>query len=451
MSQKESRIPISGGFSGGWAAGGISHGPAHFTRAMFSSLADRNFLITWGSNLSAMFAMNMQMLARGWLIYDLTQSAMALAWVMASFMLPMLIFSVVGGVIADRANKKYVMVISQCFNVVATLTLATIIITENVSLIHFLVVGFINGLVLALSMPSRQAIIPEIIGPAGLVNAFALNNASMNLSRILGPSIAGVLIAIFGSGDTSSTTGVGIIFYIISAMYVISIVLLIFLQNKNLRSTYAKRGVFKDIGEGLKYITGKSVILGLLIMSFVPLLFGMPVQFLLPVFNDVVLDRGPIGLGLLMTFMGVGALGGSLLLAYVGDTRRKGHILLGCIMGWALFLGLFGVSSNMVMALVFLGAVGFFSSIFMSLNMTVIQLACIPEMRGRVMSIMMMSFGLMPAGVFPMSIMADSLGIANALLISAIGLGGLILLVSILFPSVRSIDRGYELPIGPSE
>jgi MFS family permease len=451
LRQKESPTPVLSGVTGGWAAGGISHGPAHFTRAMFSSLADRKFLITWGSNMCAMFAMNMQILARGWLIYDLTQSAMALALVMAAFMLPMLIFSILGGVIADRANKKYVMVISQCFNVAATLTLATIIITGNVRLIDFLVVGFINGLVLALSMPSRQAIISEIIGPAGLVNAFALNNASMNLSRILGPSIAGVLIALFGAGETSSTTGVGIIFYIISAMYVCSIILLLFLQHGSLRSKHAKRSVFQDILEGLKYINGKSVILGLLIISFVPLIFGMPVQFLLPVFNETVLNRGPIGLGLLMTFMGVGALGGSLLLAYIGDTRRKGSILLGCVMGWALFLGLFGVSSNLVMALVFLGAVGFFSSIFMSLNMTIIQLACIPEMRGRVMSIMMMSFGLLPVGIFPLSIMADSLGIANALLISAIGLGGLILLVSLFFPSVRRIDRGYDIPITASE
>ena len=445
MNNRKVGAPTIGGFGGGWGEGGAGHGSLVLTKAMFASLANRDFLLLWLSNLAAMFAMSMQMVARGWLIYDITKSAVALAWVMFSFMMPMLIFSLVGGVIADRLRKKGVMIASQSVNAIATLVLATIIITGNVTFSHFIIFGAVNGIVLSLSMPARQVIIPEIIGEKGLVNAFALNTASMNVSRILGPGIAGVLIALIGGGETSSTIGVGVIFYIIAGMYVMSVLTLTLLRHEGRTMMSEHQGMARDIGAGLKYIRGNSVILGLLIVAFIPLLLGMPIMFLLPVFNDEVLGMGSVGLGLLMTAMGVGALIGSLVLAGIGDTGRKGLILLACIMGWAVFLGLFAISTSLFMALVLLGVVGLFSSIFMAMNMTLVQLVTIPEMRGRVMSLMMMTFGLMPIGVFPMSVLADSIGIGNALLISAFGLGLLILIVSVLFPAIRRIDRGYSV------
>ena len=393
----------------------------------------------------AMFAMQMQMVARGWLIYDMTDSALALAWVMFSFMLPMLIFSLVGGVIGDRLRKKAAMIASQGVNAAATLVLATIIITGNVTFAHFIFFGLLNGLVLTLSMPARQAIIPEIVGERALVNAFALNTASMNLSRILAPSLAGVLIAVIGAGNTTPAVGVGVIFYIIAGLYLLSIVTLRMLRHEGRSAMTESRGMARDIGAGLKYIRNSSVILGLLIMAFVTLVFGMPIQFLLPVFNKDVLGMDAVGLGLLMTAMGVGALIGSQALAGLGDMGHKGLVLLASAIGWAISMGLFAVSANLYLALVLLGIVGLFSSIFMALNMTLIQLATAPEMRGRVMSLMMMTFGLMPIGVFPMSILAESVGIGLAVLAGAVGLGVLILMMSIVIPSVRRIDKGYDV------
>ena len=442
MSSRKPDAPAVQGSRNGWGEG--ERGSLVLTKAMFASLTNRDFFLVWLSNLGAMFAMQMQMVARGWLIYDMTDSALALAWVMFSFMLPMLIFSLVGGVLADRLRKKGTMIAAQAVNAVATLVLATIIITGNVTFTHFIIFGLLNGLVLTLSMPARQAIIPEIVGEKALVNAFALNTASMNLSRILGPGLAGVLIAVIGAGNTTSAVGVGVIFYIIAGLYLLSIITLKMLHHEGQSVMTERQGMAGDIGAGLKYIRNNSVILGLLIFAFIPLAFGMPIQFLLPVYNKDVLGLDSVGLGLLMAAMGVGALIGSLVLAGLGDMGHKGLLLLACAMGWAVSLGLFAISTNLYLAMFLLGIVGLFSSIYMAMNMTLVQLASSPDMRGRVMSLMMMTFGLMPIGVFPMSILAGNVGIGVAVLAGAVGLALLILMVSVAIPSIRRIDKGYD-------
>ena len=191
---------------------------------MFASLAVRDFRFLWFSNLAATFAMQMQMVARGWLIYDMTNSPLALTWVMLSFMLPMFLFSLAGGVVADRARKKWVMISAQVLNTVVTFMLAVIIYLGEVTFWHFIYFGIFNGTVLAVSMPARSAIIPEIVPRESLVNAMALQSATFNLSRVLGPTLAGVLIAIVASGDTSSMRGVGIVYFTIAGLYVVSVV-----------------------------------------------------------------------------------------------------------------------------------------------------------------------------------------------------------------------------------
>ena len=417
MNSTKPGAPAVHGSANGQGGGG--HGSLVLTKAMFASLTNRDFFLVWISNLGMMFAMQMQMVARGWLIYEMTDSALALAWVMFSFMLPILIFSLVGGVLADRLRKKGVMIASQGVNTVATLVLATIIVTGNVTYVHFILFGILNGLVLALSMPARQAIIPEIVGEKDLANAFALNTASMNLSRILGPSLAGVIITVIGAGDTTSAVGVGVIFYIIAGLYLLSIITLRMLRHEGRSVMTERQGMAKDIGAGLKYIRNNAVVLGLLIVAFIPLIFGMPIQFLLPVFNKDVLGLDSVGLGLLIAAIGVGALIGSLVLAGLGDMGHKWLLLLACAMGWAISLGLFAVSTNLYLAMVLLGIVGLFSSVYMAMNMTLAQLATSPDMRGRVMSLMMMTFVLMPIGVFPMSILAENVGIGMAVLAGA--------------------------------
>lgn len=417
---------------------------------MFDALENRDFRYLWVGNLGAQFAMQMQMVARGWLIYAMTNSPLMLTWTLLSFALPSFMFSLFGGVIADRLQKKRVMMVAQLLNFLATLIMATIVITGEVEFMHFIYFGLFNGTVLSLSMPSRQSVIPEIVGEHALFNAMALSTASMNLSRVLGPALAGGIIAVVAHGDTTSTFGVGVVYYIIAVLYLVSVLTLGMMNYKGQSLMTEKRGVFSDIREGLAYMWTSPLIFGLLLMSFLPMLFGMPIQFLMPAFNHDILNGGPDELGLLMAANGGGALLGSLVLARLGELRRKGYWLLGISMVWAFFMALFSLTTSVPVALVSVAVVGIFSSMYMAMNMSLVQLSVDQHMRGRVNSIMMMTFGLMPIGVIPVGYIAEHYGIDTALAISAGILALVTILLGLLNPAIRKIDRGYRTDPGPT-
>ncbi len=413
------------------------------TTGMFSSLRIRDFRFLWMSNLCASFAMQMQMIARGWLIYDMTNSAMALAWVMLSFMLPSFVFSLAGGVMADRLHKKSIMIIAQLLNTAATVVLAWVVISGDVTFWHFIYIGLFNGTVLSFSMPARSAVIPEVVGNDNLVNAMALQSATFNLSRILGPVLAGGLIAVFAAGDTTSTYGVGIVFFIIAGLYFYSVFCTLLLNYIGAPMEREKTTPLEDIKEGFRYMREETLIVGLLIMGFVPFTFGWSVSFLLPAFNKDILGGGPDDLGLLMTGMGIGALCGSLALARLGDFSGKGRVMFISSYCWAVAIVLFALSTNLFSALVVGAISGLFSSLFGALNMSVVQLAIRQEIRGRVMSIMMMAHGLMPIGVLPISALAEYVGIEVALLFSAVMLALSMVLLGYFYPDLKRIDKGH--------
>jgi MFS family permease len=411
---------------------------------MFASLQNRDFRFLWVGNLGAQFAMQMQQVARGWLIYAMTESPLMLTWVLLSFAIPSFLFSLFGGVIADRLRKKRVMMISQLLNFFATLIMATIVITGHVTFWDFIWFGLFNGTVLSLSMPSRQSVIPEIVGESSLFNAMALSTASMNLSRVCGPAVAGGIIALIAQGDTSSAFGVGVVYYIIAALYLMSVVTLGALHYQGHSTMVEKNTILFDIKAGFVYMFTSPLIFGLLMMSFLPMLFGMPIQFLMPAFNQDILGGGPDDLGMLMAANGAGALLGSLALARMGDVGKKGLWLLGISMVWAVFMAGFAFTTNMLLALSAIALVGLTSSMYMAMNMSLVQLAVSQEMRGRVNSIMMMTFGLMPIGVIPVGYIAEYYGIDTALWISAILLAVVTVLLGIFIPAIRAIDQGYS-------
>ena len=411
---------------------------------MFDALAIHDFRLLWIANLIASFAMQMQMVARGWLIYDITSSPMALTWVMLSFMLPSFVFSLWGGVAADRVRKKPIMVTAQLVNALATVWLAVIVYRGDVTFWHFIYFGLFNGTVLSFSMPARASAVPEIVPREVVVNAMALQSATFSASRVVGPALAGVLIAWFGGGDTSSAQGVGIIFFVIAAMYLVSVAATALLRYRGepTRNTQATMG--EDIVEGFRYMRHQRVVLGLLVMGVVPMMFGFAPSFLAPVFNKDILDGGPETLGYLITAMGVGSLAGSLTLARLGDIGNKGKVLFGASYIWALGLAGYALSSQLAVAMAFGVFIGAFSSLVGSLNMSVTTLAIEPALRGRVMAIMMMTHGIMPAGMIPVAAAAEFIGIEIALLASAALLALSMAAIAVLFPELRRIDKGHS-------
>ncbi len=413
--------------------------------SMFEALSIRDFRYLWVANLAATFGMQMQMVARGWLIYDMTSSPLALTWVMLSFMMPSFVFSLLGGVLADRVKKKQVMILAQMLNAAATLFLAIIVYTGHVTFWHFIYFGLFNGTVMAMSMPARTSLIPEIVGQKTLVNAMALQSATFNLSRILGPALAGMLIAAFATLGTSHMQGTGVVFFIIAGLYVCAVIAT---WQLNYHGNPAERAegatMIGDVAEGFRYMKEEKVILGLLILGFIPMTFGFTISFLLPAFNQDVIGGGPQDLGLLMTAMGAGALVGSLILARIGDVGKKGLILFVTAYIWAVLMVGFAFSDRLWLAMLLGGATSIFSGLYGALNMSIVQLTVKPEIRGRVMSINMMAMGMMPIGVIPISAAAEFIGIQEALLISAALLAISIFVLGMLFPDVRRIDKGYD-------
>ncbi len=407
------------------------------TRALSAS----DFRRIWVGNLAASFAMNMQMLARGWLVYTLTASALDLAWVMMSFTVPQILLSLWGGVVADRWPKRRILFVSQMLNGAATLAMAIIILLERVEFWDFIWFGAFNGAVLAISIPARNAYLADLVEERYFITAMALNTTGMNLARIVAPMLAGVLIAVLAGGDTTSHYGVGIVYLVIVALYLVAAVATLLVATPGEAHADSGKGRhFHDMIDGVRYVLRNPPVFALILLSIVPFLFGMTLGTLIPAFNQDILGGGPEDLGMLLSALGGGAIVGSLMLAAAGDFRRKGAWVIGTNFAWAAATFAFGASGGFLAAACAAAAYGWLSSVNMSLNRGLIQVVVEPRMRGRVLSIDMMSHGLMPLGVLPISYIAEVTDVAVALMVSgvvfALAVGGLFAL-----SVVRRLDR----------
>ena len=405
-------------------------------------VADYRYL--WVGMLASAFALNMQLVAQGWLVYEMTSSAMNLAWVTMAFMVPQVIFSLIGGLLADRLPKKPIIGFAPVLNGFATLIMAIIIMFGDVSFWDFIWVGVINGTSLALSMPARTAFIPEIVGDRLMFNAMAFNTASWNLSRILGPALAGFMIAVFADGNTTSSYGVGLVYFVLSGLYLISAVTVLMIKHSGKPSHNAIGSPLQELQEGLTYVIGSPVVGGLILLSILPFLFGLTVNTLLPAFSTDILRGGPDDLGLLMTGMGVGAILGSLALAKMGNLSRKGYWLLSSSAVWGVLVMGFGLTTNFTLATIIIGLIGFISAVNMSMNRSLVQLQVEQRMRGRIISIDMMSHGLMPLGVLPIGYIAETISIPAGLMASGLILCVSTIILGAIMPKVRAINVGYQ-------
>lgn len=411
------------------------------TRDIRQALAVPNFFWLWIGSLGSSFAMNMQIIARGWLVFELTDSPMNLAWVTMSFMLPTVLFSLYGGVLADRMRKKRVIIWAQALNCAATLIMTVIIFSERVTFWDFIWFGFFNGTVLALSMPARQAFVPELIPDRLLFAAMGLNTTGWNLARIIGPAFAGLLIALIAGGDKTSTFGVGVVYVVIAVLYFISAVTMLMIDQSGKVKQEGKASALSDMKEGLAYVVRHPPVFGLIVLSIIPFLFGMPLNTLLPAFNEEIMGGGPDDLGFLVSAMGAGAILGSLMMATMGDLRNKAMWLIISCIAWGALTSAIGMSVMPWIVFTLIAVIGWMSSWNMSLNRGMLQKQVDDQMRGRIMSIDMMSHGLMPLGVFPISWIAEQYDVGTALVVSGAAFVGLTLICVIFIPSVRVTDR----------
>jgi predicted MFS family arabinose efflux permease len=395
------------------------------------SLHFRDFRWLWLGALASFMAMNMQMIARGWLILTLTKdSPFALSLVMMAFALPMTIMSPIGGSLADRFSRKSIVIFSQAGNTLMTLVLATLDVTGLVKFWHLMAIGVANGSLFALNMPSRQSLISDLVPSEMLMNAISLNNSAMNLSRVVGPALAGFLIIYL---DTAGA------FYLIAFFYLCSALSTTLVRVKAENGQRSRNTIFEEIKEGFSYAAGHKTLSGLIVMLFVPALFGFPSIALLPAWAREALNVQSDGLGLLVAVFGFGALAGSLMLASVRNMSKRGRFLLVLALGWGLGIGLMAMPVSYTTAVPILLVIGLANAQFMSMNMTLLQTYVASEMRGRVMSISMMTFGAMPLSVIPFGALAEKIGTPVAVGLSGVMLVAFTLIFAWIKPDFREI------------
>ncbi|MFQ6030520.1 MAG: MFS transporter, partial [Dehalococcoidia bacterium] len=280
--------------------------------------------------LLLMGAMQMQMVVRGYLTYDLTSSPALLGLVSAGFALPMLTLSLFGGAIADRLERKQIIQLGQAAAGAIAVFVAVSITTNFISWVHLLVASMLQGAVFSFMMPARQAIIPQIVGQELLTNAMALNAMGMSASTLLAPTVAGTLYALLGPEN---------VYYIVAGMCLGSVLLTGLVPKLPSSSPGRRATMLRDIGAGLSYIKRSPVVMVLLLIGLFTAVLAMPFRFLLPVFVVDIYGRGPEAMGLLVSLIGLGSVVGSVVIAALGNWNRGQMLLLGTfITGMALLL-----------------------------------------------------------------------------------------------------------------
>ena len=407
----------------------------------FTSFKNPVFRLYYGAMMGQMAAMNMQMVARSLLVYELTGSGTALGTMALGNAMPMLFFSLFGGVIADRVEKKHVLIWGQIASAVISILTALLLVSgvmsadKEGSWLWLIVAALAQGTVMGLMMPSRQAMIADIVPQNDLMNAVALNTFGMNALRLLSPIPVGFIIYYFGFDS---------VYFVMTLMYIIAIIFMILMPKTGVVSLKG-RGAMKDALDGLKYARNEPTIFIVLVVTFIVTLLSMPYMMLLPALTDTVLNVDERGFGILLSMSGVGAMLGSIVLASLPNRKRGLMLMIGSLISGVALTGLFFVDSIFpsmmwMAALGFIFFVGIGQTIRMTLGNTLIQYYVNPAYRGRVMSLMMMEFGLTSVGVFAAGLMTDIIGIQWSVGGMAIALIIFSILGTIFIPRIRKLE-----------
>lgn len=332
-----------------------------------------------------------QSMAQSWLVFEMTQSSFLLGLVGFLNYLPISFLTLAAGVLADRCVRRNLLIYTQLGFMILAFTLAALVYYHRIMVSQILILAFLNGIVIALDAPVRQAMVVDLVGKQHLLNAIALNSASFNSARIIGPALAGILIAVVGTDGC---------FFINALSFLPVLAVLFFIKPGRSFSSISKRmSIAGGVKEAFSLIRSNQIFSGLLLIVGVISLFGISYLVLMPVFAQDIFHRGAKGLALLMTANGIGALTGALSIARLKNTDKRLGLLKRSIILFFISIMLFSLSSSFVLSLCFLIFVGFGATRSMSLINTILQTTVGDEYRGRLMgAFIMMMTGFVPFG-----------------------------------------------------
>ncbi len=410
-------------------------------RTTFRSLSHRNYRLFFGGQGLSLVGTWMQQIAVSWLVYRLTHSVFMLGVVGFAGRIPTFVLAPAAGVLVDRWNRHRTLVLTQILSMIQALILAILVLTGTVLVWQIIVLTVLLGLINAFDVPARQSFVVDMIGrKEDLGNAIALNSSMVNGARLVGPSLAGILIAVVGEG---------LCFLANAASFLAVIVSLLAMKGIPKKPKVVHAHFLRGLKEGFSYAFGFAPIRSLLLLLALVSLMGMGYMVLMPVFAKEILHGGPNTYGFLMGATGVGALAGALFLASRKSVVGLGRIIVAAssIFG----VGLIGLSltRSFILALVFMTVVGFGMMVQMASTNTVIQTIVDEDKRGRVMSFYAMAFmGMTPFGSLVAGSLANSIGVPYTVAIGGAGCIAGSMLFSRKLPELRRLVRPIYLRKG---
>jgi len=377
----------------------------------FSAFQYRDFRFFWFGQLISLSGTWMQSVAQGWLVYSLTKSPFYLGLVAAAGSLPILLFTLAGGIAADRFRKRNLLLLTQALSIMPALFLGILTDINIIAVWQVALLAAVLGTINAFDMPARQSFIFEMVGKENLTNAIALNSAAFHGARMVGPVIAGIAIA---------HLGLPACFYLNAVSFVAVIIALSKIRVEG-EVRESSNGIMRDFTEGIKYIKSKSEIYRIMLLIAVFGLIGMPFINLLPVFAVEVLGKGPEGFGFLVGATGIGALTAALFLSFRRDIKEKNRFMFFSTLCFSILLFIFSLSTIFYLSIALLIFIGWSMLSFFATANSFIQLSVSDNMRGRAMSVYTFVFlGTAPIGNSIMGMAADAIGTTKIVSIAAV-------------------------------
>lgn len=407
----------------------------------FRALGYRNFRYLWLGQLAHSAAMWMEQVVRPLLILELTGSPLQVGLVVAVRMAPQLLFGLLAGVVADRYDKRRILLISQPVTLVMNLLLAVLLLTGTIAVWHVFVTAFVTGGSMAFNQPTRQSLIPRIVPMEIMLNAVSLNTAAMNLMRVLGAGLAGVLLIFLDYGQ----------------IYLLSALLFVYVTWTTARITLtadaplpdpageqktpAKTSIHQDLLEGFRYMAANRGLLYLAAMALVIFVIGMPYQqVFVPLLALNVLEVGRSGAGWMLALVGIGSLVGSLTLASIRQLRHRGLVLMVFLVVFGLALLLLSRSQSFLLSAVALIIAGCMTTAYHSLNISLLLEQTTMRFQGRVMSLMSLDRGFVSVGAVISGALAETFGPQLGLAVIALACIAATLLICFFSPTLRKIN-----------
>jgi MFS family permease len=361
---------------------------AIFRRAL-AAFIYRDFRVLWFGAFASTVGTWMQKVAQSWLILELTKSAFYLGLDDFLGQLPILLLTLIGGVIADRHDRRQLLLASQYVQMATALTLAALVYWDIVSIWHILTLSFIAGLAQAFGGPAYQSLVPTLVEKKDLPNAIALNSIQFNLARVFGPLLAGATLAAFGTALCFALNGVS---------FLVVIVALLSLAIKHIPQT-ERKPILHDLKGGVSYVRGQPAIVALTVLAFLTTFLGLPLLTFLPIFARDIFHGGVGRYSVMMSFSGAGAVVGALVVAWLGRFKHMGLTLLLVQLTFGVLITAFALSRNVWLSCLLLFCTGAALLIVFSMTASLVQLIVPDHLRGRVVSIYMVAFrGGMPLG-----------------------------------------------------